>query len=388
MHNAQDYKSGIKNTFPDSKVKAELLSHGLELTEQFIDAYGEPFLEKRRAYGNSDPIEYKNITVPQELYLQPSKVVCSVNIRPGSIWVLDFFDNKFMLTGPNNFCCEISFPLRPNFYNFSLSSGVEAKSIATLYGGGALGIFIYGTCALVEKKQACKYCSIEPNRKGQTEFAQVIKPEQVYEVVKLAFSTDESVATQVMINGGNFKDSDRSFSYYIDVCRAAREALDEVNSNAELHLIAYPPQDHGLFNELAQYDVSLAMNLEVFDIEKFNFYCPGKRQKDIISALKSASEILGYGKVFSIFVGGLESLQTMNEGFSLLSKFGITPIVNIFHPDPGTELESYNPPSSEEITAMGLLLQKLYSDNSFMRPFYSGCGRNAIDTEAYARLFS
>lgn len=371
-----------------ARMKAEILSNGLALTETFIRSYGAPYLEKRRAYGNSDPAFYKQITVPQELFLGSQKIVCSVNIRPDSPWALDYDGQRYYIhNAATQQKVTVDFPIRPRFYDAVIGAGVKANSIATLYGGGALGIFVYGSCALVENSTACKYCSIKPNRQTEVDFEQVIKPEQVYEVIRTAIALDSHIITQVMINGGNFKEGDKSFKYYIEICRAARRALTELGSDIELHLIAYPPNDFELFKLLNELDVHLAMNMEAFDVDVFNFVCPGKTQRHIYNALKSAAAVLTEGHVYSIVVGGLEDVGSMKRGFAELAKVGVTPIINVFHPDPDTELENTPPPSVDSIMTMGKVLQELYASHPFMKPFYSSCGRNALDTEAHLQLF-
>lgn len=375
------------NALTSTEIKTFLLSHGVRLSESFISNYGSPFLEKRRAYGNSDPSEFRDIAIPQELYLLPEKTICAVNIRIGSQWILDYKDETFLLRGPSGFLKEITFPKRPSFYDQIMTNGKLVKNVATLYGGGSIGIFINGSCSLVTLNRACQYCSIKQNHDKTVDFIKLINPDDVYEAAKIALQDQNVPATQVMLNGGNFPKSDRGFKIYTEVCKAARAAINDVNSDADLHLIAYPPNNTRLFEELAALDISIAMNTEVYDRKLFSEYCPGKDADLIFKSLKNASEILGIDKVFSIFVGGLEPVESMKLGFERLAGIGVTPIINVFHADPGTALANRLAPSVAEISAMGKLLQKTYQKNNFMRPFYMGCGRNAIDTEAYLGMF-
>jgi hypothetical protein len=78
----------------------------------------------------------------------------------------------------------------------------------------------------------------------------------------------------------------------------------------------------------------------------------------------------------------------MTAGMEFLADHGVTPIINVFHADPGTPLYSHPEPSLDRIQEMGEILEGIFSRHSFMRPFYMNCGRNSIDTEAYLRLFS
>jgi hypothetical protein len=374
-------------------IKAQLLSYGVLPTKQFIDAYGSPFLEKRRAYGNPDDLDFQGKIVPQELVLLPERLICAVNIRVTSPWQLDYRNDKFVVaarSGGKEY--PITFPLHPDFYDVNMSNSQPVKNIITLYGGGSLGVFVYGACSLVEMGAPCQYCSILPNRTQQNEFPHVITKKVFREALLIALQDITCPIKQVMINGGNFSDPDRSFLYYVKMVEVAREALDMAGRNdIDLHLIVYPPNDLALFERLRGLDVSIAMNMEVFDPDSFRQFCPGKHktsgQRHIINALFQASERIGFGHVYSILVGGLEKQVTMDVGMDYLAKNGVIPVINVFHADPGTPLYRYPTPSTERIMEMGKSLQLIYERIGPVQPFYLNCGRNSLDTEAYLRLF-
>lgn len=375
------------------RLKASLLSHGVRPTAAFLDHYGPPFLEKRRAYGNPDDLVYSSRTLPQELYL-PGDVVCSVATRQSSPWKIDWTrDQGFFIqkeNSPNG--VAVSFPRRPQFYDETFGNGVPVNSVLTLYGGGSLGAFVYGTCALVDIGKPCQYCSIAPNRQRNDEFAHVITQRHLTGALDVALRDVNLPVGQVMINGGNFPDQDKSFSYYASLARAAREALtSNKRSDLELHLIVFPPRELGRVSELAGLDVTVAMNCEVNDSLLFEKYCPGKAalggKRALHAGLAAAVEVLKPGNVHSIFVGGLEPLESLSDGLFEAAELGVTPVVNVFHADPGTPLASHPTPSEDQILAIGELLQRVYRKYDFCRPFYDGCGRNALDAEAHAGLF-
>jgi hypothetical protein len=375
------------------RIKAELLSCGVVPTEAFLDAYGPPFLEKRRAYGNPDDAAYRERLVPQELFLLPERLVCAVNIRAKSPWTLDGRQGGFFVRSADDGRTRaVTFPLHPAFYDELTPDGQPAKNIITLYGGGSLGIFVYGSCALVDMGSACQYCSIAPNRTRETDFPRVVTEAALREALLLALRDQSCSIKQIMINGGNFPDPDRGFSYYARLVEVAREAIDRLNrGDVDLHLIVYPPDDLRLLDRLRGLDVGVAMNTEVFDPDLFRRFCPGKHlvsgQRHIIEALLRAVDALGACHVYSIFVGGLEDQDTMQAGMEFLAKGGVVPVINIFHADPDTPLHRRPPPSPERILEMGTSLQAIYERMPPFKPFYMDCGRNSIDTEAYLGLF-
>jgi hypothetical protein len=376
----------------DAVLKAEMLAHGVRLSAVFLSRYGLPYLEKRRAYGNSDNVEMLTRRVPQEMYLGDSRLVAAVNLRGDSPWELDW-DERFVLRRQGDAeVVPVDFPRRPAFYDARLTDGAPVSRVVTLYGGGSLGVFIYGDCALVEMGKACQYCSIQPNHASGVDFEAVIHSERLEAALDLALADAAAPITQVMLNGGNFKEPDRSFQYYAQMARAARRAIERAGRNVELHLIVFPPRDLTLLGELAELGLSLAMNMEVFTPELFERYCPGKTdvtgQTHIEAALVRAAEILGEGTVYSIVVGGLEPVAAFHAGASRLAERGVTPVINVFHPDPGTPLSDHPAPSVAAILELGAALQDVYSKHKYVRPFYQNCGRNSIDTEAHLQLFA
>ena len=375
------------------EVKAELLHHGVTLSPAFASRYGAPYLAKRRAYGNADPREFRESVIPQEMFLLPTKLVCAVTIRPRSPWLLDWTDDDgfAICRVADGDRYPVDFPRTPAFYDRALSTGETVKNVVTLYGGASLGVFAYGRCRLVDIGKPCGYCSISQNRNLGVDFIDVVSETRIEEALSLALEDEACPITQVMVNGGNFPDQDKSFSHYARLARAAQRAVEASNRDVEVHLIVYPPRDLGRLAELSGTGISVAMNYEVCDPDLFRKYCPGKTvyggQKHIAAALKRAVKELGEGRVYSILVGGLEPLQSLERGMDELADDGVTPIVNVFHADPETPLESHPVPDPNEIRAIGLALQGVYRLHEFARPFYRDCGRNSIDTEAWLGLF-
>jgi hypothetical protein len=372
-------------------IKAELLANGVRPTSAFLEAYGPPLLSKRRAYGNPDDLEFLERQLPQELYIMPDRLVCSVNARTDSSWLLDWSPAEGFTARCGDAETRLSFPLTPAFYAARMSDSRLVQDVVTLYGGGSLGIFIHGNCSLVDLSKPCQYCSISPNRSREGNFPQVVSEAMLVAALEIALADTGCPILQVMINGGNFRDPDRSFLYYARLCAAARRVINASGREVELHLIVYPPADLSLLQALEGLDLSVAMNLEVFDPSLFKSHCPGKDavlgQEHILAALSQAVRCLGAGKVFSIMVGGLEEQESMSQGMGLLASSGVIPIINVFHPDPETPLAGRPAPSVERIMEMGKELQRIFGESEFSRPFYQGCGRNSLDSEAHLRLF-
>lgn len=379
-----------RDAWSAAALKAELLAQGVRPTEAFAASYGPPYLAKQRAYGNPDDLPFVGRSLPQEMVLADG-LVCSVNLRSASPWWLDGTPASGFFLRSGAFSTPVTFPRSPAFYDATLADGRPVRSVVTLYGGGSLGVFVRGSCSLVDLGKACQYCSISPNRHRETGFPEVVSEKLLREALQAALADPGCPASQVMINGGNFPDPDRGFLYYARLCAVAREVIDASGRDVELHLIVFPPARLDLLHELAGLDVAVAMNLEAFDARMFEQICPGKTevlgQAHILAALRRAVEVLGTGNVFSILVGGLEGQESMAEGMARVAGEGIIPVINVFHPDPETPLATRPAPSTERILEMGRNLQEIFTAAPFARPFYWRCGRNSLDTEAWLRLF-
>jgi hypothetical protein len=371
-------------------LKAAILGCGLNVSETALAQYGYPFLVKRRAYGNQDPVSLRAREIPQEIYVGPEQLITAVNVNLQSPWLLDFRSDSFVLVSPDNAEHAVSFPSHPRFYDAQLRTGQRVSQVLTLYGGSSLGVFAYGRCDLDTRGVACQYCSIGPNRAKTNDFVLATRPKQLYEALTISLNDPTVELSQVMLNGGNFPDMDRSFQHYVRLAECARAAINASGRSIPLHMIVFPPRDLELLDLFAGLDVQIAMNVEVFDSNLFRQYCPGKHalcgQTHIFNALIRAAEILGEGQVFSIFVGGLEELGSLRRGIEFTASHNVVPVINVFHPDPETPLSAHPRPTPNQILAMGRCLQSIYSQRKF-RPFYGGCGRNSVDNEAFLQLF-
>jgi len=381
-----------QNIYDAVKLKAKILHSGISITDMALKHYNKPYLIKKRAYGNQDPFDFWQYQIPQEIYLYKESIVVAVNIRTTSFIELDYADGNFFLFDINeNIKYECDFPKYPEFYDISINEQKKLYQYITLYGGKSLATFVYGSCSLVTIEKPCHYCSIQQNRSKVTGYDDVIKPHDYEIALTKTLERLPEYANQVMINGGNFPNLNKNFAYYVNLAKIAEKVVGKSKKQLDVHLIVYPPEDLHMLDLLKDSNFSIAMNSEIYDKKLFNKYCPGKKiiagQNHTLTSLGKAVEILGRGRVFSIFVGGLEPLESLEKGLQELSALGVTPIINVFHPDPGTPLENHSSPSVSDIIEMGKMLQTVYRENKYMHPFYKKCGRNSLDTESFLQLF-
>ena len=104
----------------------------------------------------------------------------------------------------------------------------------------------------------------------------------------------------------------------------------------------------------------IAVNMELYNPEKFKFYCPEKSkigQENYLKFIEEAIKVFGVGYVRSAFIVGLEPLEDTLKGVELLAKRGCIPVLSPLYPygeaqgDTSAKIFSEARIKSEEICA-------------------------------------
>lgn len=176
----------------------------------------------------------------------------------------------------------------------------------------------------------------------------------------LSLSTDGSGADEdavyfdhVLIGGGTYLASP------YDVKKRILDICDSINSAAgadklPIYLMCIPPNRLSDMDEYKDAGVTeVAFNIEIYSQDLAMKYMPGKNRTTLvryISALRYATRVWKKpGSVRSSLIIGLEHPDRTLEGVKILSSLGVSPILSIFRPVPGTELGFVMPLSSEEL---------------------------------------
>ena len=353
-------------------VKLHLLSEGVSFSESFLAQYSSEngLMEKRRAYNNSDDIHLDlRLRIPQELIV--SDVVIAVNHKKKSPWCIEYY-GEYYLSHKEQPITLISFPTRPNLFECKTQDGQLCGSIANLYGGGALAFFTPSMCYYFNEGSECRFCSLSPNRKIETQFVNTITPEVASNVFLIALESDPDLFKQIMLVGGNIPNYNLCFQNNIEIIKqldSAQEFLSD-SKKLEIHLATMPPRDFQLIDQLRTLNSRITMNLEVFDDLIFENLCSGKSKhfgrKNLKQALEYAAKSLPDKKVHTILIAGLESISSTIEGLNYLPTIGITPIINVFHNDRGSQLENFSRPSYAELLRVALALEQVYQQNELI----------------------
>jgi radical SAM protein (TIGR04043 family) len=237
---------------------------------------------------------------------------------------------------------NVSFPLRPRFYDLSTADGIPYSKIATLHGRDVLATTVLQTCIRYQSRtKTCQFCAIGQSlAAGRT--VERKTPSQLAEVAKAAVELD-GVSHMVMTTGtppGN----DRGAAILAESALAVKAAVDlPIQAQCE------PPDDDAWFQRMKDAGVdSLGMHLEAVTPTVRQRIMPGKAQVSVeryLSAFKAAVPVFGRGQVSTYILAGLgDSSAEILDICQRLVDIGVYPFVVPFVPISGTPLESHPTP--------------------------------------------
>lgn len=378
-------KSIYKNS---TIVKAKLLSFGFQMEDEVESYINEDVKEEHRGYGDSHWGVKKSIKIPAEIML-PGEIVVASHIRPNSPLLLKFKNGKPIITENGKKITDVEFLERPKIWSRDTKSGINMKKIANFYGRDCLNFNIYSGCEFWDAGMPCKFCSVKPtqSRYGEVEIKKTAK--DIEEVTKLAFEIENKI-NYIIVTGGSYLDGDKEIDGVISTLNAIGKGIPsswkgKIKGNVALMV----PQTIEKIDELMATGIEHpSFNLEVWGKRYFEYICPGKAQhrglEHILETYRYGVGKFGRGVFWVNFVGGLNSLDVLKDGFTYMAELGVVPGANIFHPDVGSVIgQKRKSPSPEYIIELFRHAAKLYHKHDYLPFFDEKCLRNSIANEAY-----
>jgi hypothetical protein len=157
----------------------------------------------------------------------------------------------------------------------------------------------------------------------------------------------------VLIGGGTLRNDIHSARDRI-VKMADKINPKDSDERMPIYLMCVPPDDLDDLKVWHDHGITeVSFNMEVYSHMVAKEIMPGKSRisrSTYISALTQATQVWGRnGNVRSSLILGLESVDSTMDGVKMLSSLGVSPILSIFRPVRGTELEWVMPLSSPEL---------------------------------------
>jgi radical SAM protein (TIGR04043 family) len=238
---------------------------------------------------------------------------------------------------------EVSFPLRPRFYDLKTADGIAYSKIAVLHGRDVLATTVLQSCVRYQSRaKTCQFCAIGQSlAAGRT--IERKTPAQLAEVAKAAVELD-GVRHMVMTTGTP-PGKDRGAAILAESAAAVKAAVA-----LPVQVQCEPPDDDAWFARLRDAGADgLGMHLEAVTDGVRRRIMPGKAQVSVeryFSAFEAAVPVFGRGQVSTYILAGLGDTQEAILGVcERLIGIGVYPFVVPFVPIAGTALESHPAPT-------------------------------------------
>ncbi|MFV2178022.1 radical SAM protein [Actinomadura sp. LOL_016] len=374
-------------------VKLALLSHGVATAPSFSAWFARRTGAVRRRNFYNSPVWAQEAAIPQEIRLAVGEgrppVTVAVNVYGDDTWRLQADDDQARVV---NSRLGVSWPVEAVDDLECLRGSAALGRVANLYGGSALSFFSPRACYFFTDGTQCRFCSLAGTA-ADTPFANRLSPGQVRDAVAAVLAAEPGRINQVMIVGGNERNLDTGFRRHVSLAMAASEAVAAagMNDRVSVHLVTMPPRDLGAIKELDGVPgLHTGFNLEAWDPATFERIAPGKSndygQAAILAALERLVDVVGVYRAHSILIAGLEPPASTLRGAASLVAMGVSPIINVFHSDVHAQIGLSVRPSYRELAEVASGLSELHARHP-IRPYWKGCGRNALDFEASHGMF-
>lgn len=343
---------------------------------------------------------YYNVSNEQELcesYQMPSEILLpddvesSFYINHNSPLKIKWDNNKPWLFFEDKPIFQIQFNDKPEFFEKKLNNNSTVRSYASMYGRYILWLFLSGYCDYIAKKHACKFCSLDIGRSTLwKKNAWTITKYHLSEVLQIIKETESERIKYFMYTAGTYIDTDNWILQQAELIKIANKIFWEGYGH---HLTTMPPKNSSTLISLQEAGLqSIAYDLEVYNAELFNEYCPWKStfygRENMIEAAFRARDIFGKNQVKIWFVGWIEPIESLIEGMEFFWRNDFSIAVNIFHPDKWTPLgDTISRPDPEYLLNMACAQRDIFKKYNIVPVFPEWWRRSSLDTEVFRGFF-
>ncbi len=237
---------------------------------------------------------------------------------------------------------------RPRYYDLTTADGIPYWKIALLH-LDSLASTVIQKCVYWGNEDQCAFCAIELSLEAGRTVA-VKRPEHLAEVALAARDLDG--AADVTLTTGSTRGPDRGAAYLARCARAIKEA-----TGLPIEVQFEPPLDLSVMERLRDSGVdSVGIHIESFDPAVLARVAPAKARTGFdgyVRAWQRAVEVFGRGQVSTYVILGMgEDLEMTVDGCRRAADMGVYPFVVPLRPVPGSLMEDWLPPSSQDVAGI------------------------------------
>lgn len=247
---------------------------------------------------------------------------------------IDYSNNNYHLYCYNEYLFPINIDVKDKGALNTTKSEIPFSKISKL-ATDRLRIHHQSLCYFKRTNDSCKFCDL-PNS------GIPFNLDDIYEVVDYYLAQNNF--DHFLIGGGSARPN-YGWDQIIQITSYIKN-----KSSKKIYLMSLPPENLDLLKELYKVGIDeIGFNIEIFDRKVAKELMPGKGIIPIeqyFRALNEAVKLWGNeGNVRSLVILGLEDKRSLLKGIEGLCKIGVSPIISLFRPLPGTLLENQIPPT-------------------------------------------
>jgi len=352
-------------------IKEDILRLGLHITDAALEECAK-FTTKSYylfSYDQTDVDDMKRqefLKAPEEFKfkggpynLRPTVSKTCMDKPEKTPYKIDLIDGKLQLFWENNYLADVELKKKPAYYSHSLPDGTPYSDVAAaVCWGYQTFCTILRSCQYWGTKEECVFCDINVNARKQSKTGRPFmihkSIDDVVTVLDTIFNKErEPENHMIILTGGAVTKS-------VDQKANVEFIREKIGFKPTIHLqtTALPKEECRILKE-AGVDAHHS-NIEVWDKEKFNIFCPGKAKfvgrDEWIKRVCDSVDIFGEGCVCPTFVTGAEmarpwgfekwqdAVKSMQECWEYLMSRGVTPRSSSWVIEPNSLLGQYDQP--------------------------------------------
>ena len=253
---------------------------------------------------------------------------------------------SFVLTENNDERVEVSFPLKPKYYDLNTDTGIKIKKIALIHGKDCLASTIYQGCCYFDQGCECRFCGIELSLKDEKTVKEK-KPEDLGLAALKSKQLDN--VSHVTLTMGLRSNSYEGIHHLLECVKSIKDL-----SSLPVHVHVCPVDDEQVYETIKKACAdTIGIHVESCSEKILKNISPAKAELGIdfyIDAWQKAVSVYGRNQVSSFLIAGIgDNVKGILNSAKLMAELGVYPYVLPLRPVPGTLLENYKPPAPDEM---------------------------------------
>lgn len=315
------------------RLKFHLLQSGIQITAEAAE-----YIRSHNGDRPLTPADYPStsgivLVLEGDVWVNAPIEEYNPNFVSNSIFQL-CVDSEGLWVDGDGFSSRAKFWMPPQFHGQTNSEGIAYSSLGFTH-TDRVRISPISGCAFT-----CKFCDIPYEFRYRANDVN-----RLIELVQVALADPLQPASHVLISGGTPRPEHYGYM------RALYELAAAQFPDVPIDIMMVPVgdvMDPLWLDEIGINEISV--NLEVWSDDLARRLMPRKHKEGrthYLEYLANAASVLGGHRVRSMFMLGIEPLESTLEGITEIASRGCTPVLSPFRPDPATPMRDWTVPSAE-----------------------------------------